>query len=87
MDYAELSAVFNVNPYYMEPPVEEQKEPEQKPMEVVQKIVESSPDVTCVDYEKHINQCHTCMYTQARKRSNLVNLLIIFALFWIIFKK
>lgn len=84
MDYAELSAVFNVNPYYVEPPVEVRKEPEQKPMEVMQKITD---EVSCDDYEKHINQCHVCMYTQARKRSNLVNLLIIFALFWLIFKK
>ena len=84
MHYAELSNVFSVNPYYVEP----EKEAEQVAKPVApEPMVAQKEMLTCGDYESHVNRCHHCMYVQAKKRSNFVNLMIIFALAWLVFKK
>lgn len=84
MDYAELSNVFNINPFYVPP---KEPEPESIQDQVMDAPVPQKIEITCGDYESHINRCHHCMYSQAKKRSNLINLIIIFALFWLIFRK
>lgn len=83
MDYAELSNAFFDNPYYtnpLDPVVPVAPEP-------VETVVGTTKPSMCSEYQSHVITCPHCMYTQERKRSNFVNILIIFALLWLIFRK
>lgn len=86
MDYSELSNAFVVNPYYNKNPFDSiLADTTEEP--VVEQVAQNIKPSICSEYQSHIITCPHCMYTQERKRSNLVNLLIIFALLWLIFRK
>ena len=77
MDFAEISTVFSDNP--------QQQDTIQ---ETTQHIVTDEPrKLTCSDYDLHAQYCTACMYRQAKRRSNVFNIFLILALFYIVLRK
>lgn len=82
MDFAEISTVFSDQYSYMQQPDEIQT-----PIETVQQPVSEKKELSCNDYDAHAQYCTGCMYRQAKRRSNIFNIFLIFALFYIVLKK
>ena len=76
MNYAELSTVFTDSYGYQDV---QQHQQEEIPVQV--KVI------TCEDYDDHIDNCARCMFYQTRKRTNLLNIIIIFTLIWMILRR
>lgn len=84
MDFAEISTVFSDNQVMSMGIQEIQQKIQEQPQHI---NPQQNTNITCNDYDLHTQYCTTCMYRQAKKRSNIFNIFLILALFYIVLKK
>lgn len=81
MDFTELTTAFTEYSTEYDSQLEvAQSEPRYEKQEIKVKI-------ECSDYDDHVNNCARCMLYQAKKRSSILNVIIIIALAWMILRR